>query len=85
MTFAHNPRGEWTNQHLMSVNGKFNDITEADLMAMANRFNVGTPVQIIERVRAALRRWPEFATKAGLSSAVVEEIGRQHLMVLPAK
>jgi serine/threonine-protein kinase HipA len=23
VTFAHNPKGEWTHQHLMSVNGKF--------------------------------------------------------------
>ena len=23
VTFAHNPQGEWTNQHLMSVNGKY--------------------------------------------------------------
>ena len=22
LTFAHNPQGEWTDQHLMSVNGK---------------------------------------------------------------
>ena len=85
VTFAHNPRGEWTNQHLMSVNEKFKDITAADLMAMANRFDVGTPVQLIEQVRAALRRWPEFAAKAGVPSAIVEEIGRQHLMLLPAK
>ena len=84
VTFAHNPWGEWTNQHLMSVNEKFKDITEADLMAMANRFAVGTPVQIIERVRAALRRWPEFAAKAGVPSAIVEEIGRQHLRRLQA-
>lgn len=85
ITFAHNPMGEWTNQHLMSVNGKFKDITEADLMIMANRFNIGTPVRIIEQVRAALRRWPEFAAKARVPSAIVAAIGRQHLMLLPAQ
>ncbi len=26
VTHAHNPKGEWTSQHLMSVNGKFDDI-----------------------------------------------------------
>jgi serine/threonine-protein kinase HipA len=85
VTFAHNPRGEWTNQHLMAVNGKFKDITEADLMAMANRFGVGTPVQIIEQMRAALRRWPEFAAKVGVPPAITEEIGRQHLMLIAAR
>lgn len=85
VTFAHNPRGEWTNQHLMSVNGKFKDVTEADLLVMANRFGIGTPVQIIVRVRGALRRWPQFAAKAGVPPAIVAEIGRQHFMLLADK
>ena len=32
VTHAYNPKGEWTYQHLMSVNGKFSDITREDLM-----------------------------------------------------
>ncbi len=28
VTFAHNPVGDWTNQHLMSVNGSFKNFTE---------------------------------------------------------
>lgn len=84
VTFAYNPKGEWTNQHLMSVNGKFKDITEADLLVMANRFGVGTPEHVIRKVRAALRRWPEFAQKANVPRSIVDEIGRQHLLVISA-
>jgi serine/threonine-protein kinase HipA len=32
VTHAYNPKGEWTYQHLMSVNGKFGDITSDDLL-----------------------------------------------------
>jgi serine/threonine-protein kinase HipA len=85
VTFAHNPKGEWTNQHLMSVNEKFKDLTEADLLAMANRFDVGTPGRVIEKVRAALRHWPEFAAKAGVPQPIADEIGRQHLFLLPSE
>lgn len=59
VTFAHNPAGEWTHQHLMSVNGKFKDFTAADLLAEAERFGVGTARRIIEEVRAAILAWPQ--------------------------
>ena len=35
VTHAYNPNGEWTYQHLMSVNGKFVDITHDDLLEVA--------------------------------------------------
>ena len=37
VTHAYNPKGEWTYQHLMSVNGKFSDITRDDLMVVADQ------------------------------------------------
>jgi len=82
VTFAHNPKGEWTHQHLMSVNGKFNGITETDLLVVADRFGVGTPKHVIQKVRAALHRWPEFAQKAKVPQSAVDEIGRQHLLLV---
>ncbi|RQS09157.1 HipA domain-containing protein [Burkholderia sp. Bp8998] len=42
VTFAHNPKGEWTSQHLMSVNGKFKGFETEDLLAEADRFKIGT-------------------------------------------
>lgn len=66
VTFAHNPRGEWTHQHLMSVNGKFKDITLADFFAEASRFGIGTVDHLIERISVAIHRWPDFASEANL-------------------
>ncbi len=40
VTYAYNPTGEWTYQHLMGVGGKFRDITRDDLLAVADRFRV---------------------------------------------
>ncbi len=79
VTFAHNPKGEWTHQHLMSVNGKFRGFVAADLLAEASRFGIGTAPRVLEAVRAAIRRWPEFARQAGLPSDQAVEIGRQLL------
>jgi serine/threonine-protein kinase HipA len=67
VTFAHNPAGESTNQHLMSVNGKFTGMTRADMIAEADRFGVGDAARILDKIRAAIARWPEFASAAGVS------------------
>jgi serine/threonine-protein kinase HipA len=81
VTFAHNPEGEWTNQHLMSVNGKFKDITEDDLLAVADRFAIGSASKVISQVREAVNAWQEFAARAGVSAQQSEHIGKQHLLL----
>ena len=74
ITFAHNPNGEWTHQHLMSVNGKFKDIEVSDLFAEAERFGVGTAKRVIEEVRAAILHWPQFAQQADIPKVQAAEI-----------
>lgn len=69
VTHAHNPKGEWTAQHLMSVNGRFDDIGREDLVTVAERFGVVGARQALEAVRDAVERWGEFAEKAGVSSS----------------
>jgi serine/threonine-protein kinase HipA len=81
LTFAHNPQGAWTNQHLMSVNGKFKDFTVADLLAEANRFGIGTAKRVIEEVRVALGQWDSFAREAEVPHAQATEIQRQFLLL----
>jgi hypothetical protein len=83
VTFAHNPVGDWTNQHLMSVNGKFKNFTEDDLLQVADLFGmVGAAQTIIRDVREAVKAWPDFAQQAGVSASVTADIGRQHLLLL---
>jgi len=72
LTHAYNPKGEWTYQHLMSVNGKFNGITRADLLLEADRFGIRNPLKILGDVRAALDGFSQCAAEAGLPSARVD-------------
>jgi len=74
VTHAYNPKGEWTYQHLMSVNGKFRDITRDDLMTEADRFGVRRPQALLSRVRDALDSWNEFAGKAELGKASSDRV-----------
>ena len=75
VTFAYNPQGEWTQQHLMSVNGKFVGIAKADLFNVAARFSVADAEKTIKQVRDAVREWRGFATQAGVQDAEIARIG----------
>lgn len=81
VTFAHNPLGEWTNQHLMSANGKFADFSEDDLLAEASRYGVGTARRVIAEVRASIENWRIFAKRAGLAEDATTVIGKQLLLL----
>jgi serine/threonine-protein kinase HipA len=74
VTHAYNPKGEWTYQHLMNVNGKFSEIMRSDLLIEAERFGVRRPLDMLADVRAALDNWPKFANEAGLSATAADNI-----------
>jgi len=73
--FSHNPAaGKWTRQHQMLVGGKAWDITGTDLIALADAFDIRRPSELLERVAAAVARWPEFADQAGVPPADMARI-----------
>jgi serine/threonine-protein kinase HipA len=78
VTYAHNPDGEWTNQHLMAVNGKFSGISRADMLAVADRFGIGTATKVLEQVGSAVEVWPDFAAAAKVSSVEIKRISEHH-------
>ena len=78
VTHAHNPQGEWTFQHLMSINGKFDNLTRNDLLTTAARLRIRKPADLLEQVQAAVAEWPRFAAEANLPEPVAREIGADH-------
>ncbi len=81
VTHAYNPEGEWTNQHLMAVNGKFTGISRPDLLVVADRFGIGTASKILQQVGKAITAWPDFASQAGISSDEMARIRKdQHVL-----
>jgi serine/threonine-protein kinase HipA len=80
VTFAHNPHGEWTHQHLMSVNGKYKDITREDILEVADRFGVGEARQLITEVKDAIKSWPDYAKQAELHKDEIKRI--KNLLIL---
>jgi serine/threonine-protein kinase HipA len=81
LTFAYNPQGEWTYQHLMSVNGKFDHIERDDLLTLADRFQIGAASRLLAEVKNAVAEWPEFARQAALSPAQIQRIAAHHVVL----
>ncbi len=74
ITFAHNPRSEWTSRHLMSVNGKFSDIEKADCLALADRFGIGEGPSILKHIREVVGAWPDFAAQAKVQPSEIKRV-----------
>lgn len=73
--FSHNPAiGKWTRQHQMLVRGKAWDITAADLLELADDFDIRKPRDLLQRLTDAVSRWPEFAHQAGVPAAEIARI-----------
>ena len=74
VTHAYRADSRWTAKHLMSVNGRFDQITVADLHAVGDRHDVPGYRTIVREVLAVVDGWPEFAAEADVPSDVVERI-----------
>jgi serine/threonine-protein kinase HipA len=46
---------DWQNQHALSVNGKFSRITDDDILAVGERYGIGTAPKVLERVKEVFR------------------------------
>lgn len=85
--YAYNPSGTWTAKHQMSLAGKREGFTFDDLKAVADSASMkrNRAEAITRDVVAAVARWKEFASQAGVIRGQIEKIGNAHrLDVLPA-
>jgi serine/threonine-protein kinase HipA len=76
VTYAYNPAGAWTAQHQMTINGRRAAITRADLRAVAAVAGLkrGRADALLDEVRGAVARWPEFARAVDVPAAMRESI-----------
>ena len=76
LTYAYNPEGRWTRHHQMTINGKQDGFTLEDFRACAATAGLkrGRAEAILDEVRAAVVRWPEYAEQAGVRPSQREPI-----------
>ena len=74
ISWCYNPQGAWTSKHQMSVNGKWDNITEQDMLNVAKNVNIKQPKQIIEQVAYAVSLWPKLAKEFGIPKEIIDLI-----------
>lgn len=81
LTFSWDPHGRYNHQHFLSVNGKFDGITRADLLLEAERYSIGNARGILDQVQDAVAHWDEFSEEAGVPRERRGMIGREHRLL----
>jgi serine/threonine-protein kinase HipA len=66
----------------MSINGKRDDFVTDDLLAVARRFGIRRGDELLQQVRDAVRRWPVFASQAGVDEKTSDRIRDKQRLAL---
>jgi serine/threonine-protein kinase HipA len=77
VTYSYNPKGLWTAQHQMSMNGKRDDFTREDFAAFAKTAGMkrGRDKAILQEIEDAVSQWPKFAKEADVMEDWRSQIG----------
>lgn len=78
VTHAHNPSGEWTQRHQMSVNGKFDKINLEDLLVVGDHYLIHGYKNVIGEVLHAIDLWPNVAGLAAVDGDTTRRIAEDH-------
>jgi len=86
VTWAWRPGNLWLDSHQMSINGKRDGFTVADLRAVARLGGLkrGRAEAILGEVGEVVAGWPSFAEAVGVDEQLTEQIAASHRLVLPA-
>lgn len=79
VTHAYGKDSLWNAEHLMSVNGKFKDILDADLLIVAERYLVPNAKALLAAVKKAVSGWPSFAKQANIPEEITLKIRADHI------
>ena len=79
--FAYRPDSNWVSQQNLSINGKRDNITREDLMAIAKSMNVKKANTIINEISETVKNWNTFAEQVNVNEKLKREIGKAHLIL----
>ena len=79
--FAYRPDSNWVSQQNLSINGKRDNITRDDLMAVAKSMNVKKANTIINEISETVKNWNTFAEQVNVDEKLKREIGKAHLIL----
>lgn len=74
VSWAYNPRGEWTSHHQMSINNKWDGITRTDLLSVAEAMHIKQANEIVNEVCDAVSMWSTIAKDYDIPTEIITTI-----------
>ena len=76
MTYSYQPTGKWTSRHQMTLNGKRDDFSLADLTACGEAVSMkrGQGKRILADVQSVVSHWRDYADEARVSPTQRDQI-----------
>jgi len=74
LCYSYDPENIWVSQHSLSINGKYKEINQSDLMTIANANNIKKGESIIKEIKEAVCNWPKYAGKVKVSPELKNSI-----------
>ena len=78
--YSYNPAGRWTRRHQLSLNGKTDDFTREDLLAVAQSVGIRGAGHIIDEILSSVASWPDTAKDCGVRPEFIEAVGKTLLL-----
>ncbi|MES2330389.1 MAG: type II toxin-antitoxin system HipA family toxin [Bacteroidota bacterium] len=73
---SYRPGSVWLSQHSLSINGKRQNITRDDLLAIAKNMNIKKAGAIINQVNDVVSRWNDFAGRTNVNAELEAAVGK---------
>lgn len=76
VTFSYRKDSQWVNAHQMLINGKADNITEEDMLYVAQKVGIknSDAKKSMEQVKASVSKWEFFAKQTDMSPKNIERI-----------
>jgi serine/threonine-protein kinase HipA len=87
LTWAYAPGNPWLNSHQMSLNGKRDAFTRADIEAVARNAGLvrGRAGRILDEVRDVVATWPQRAAANAIDPDQIAAAAASHRLTLPPR
>ena len=72
--YAYRPESEWVSQQSMTINGKRENITKDDFLAVGRNMNIKKAKQIIEEVSNTINNWRNYADQVNVDCQLRDAI-----------
>lgn len=82
LCYSYSPGGTWTNRHQMSLNGKQDNFTLADLISVAENMGIRNGKGIIEQTTEVVSKWKYYAKDGGVKEKHVHTIEENLLLLV---